>query len=449
MRIALREVAGVVGASVAVGGDAAAGGWSTDTRTIRPGDVFFALRGPNHDGNRYAAAALERGAVAAVVDGEVAVPGMLLRVDDALRALQDLARWARVRWGGTVIGITGSAGKTTTKDVVAQMLGSAMTVGKTGGNYNNHVGVPLSILGVPDDARAAVIEIGMNHAGEIRALATIAKPEIALVTNVGYAHVENFDRGIEGIALAKRELVEALPASGGVAVLNADDERVARFGATHAGRVVTFGLSEGAAFRATRVEPFEGGMRFVAGGVAFESPLPGLHNVRNVLAGLAVASLFEIDAERLREVVRGLTTGAMRGERIVRNGVTIYNDCYNANPEAMRAMIDVLRRSPARRRIAVLGEMLELGGLAEALHREVGRYAGQAGIDVVIGIRGAARHLVDAAVSAGVSAGSAFFFEDPEEAGEQLKRIAHEGDAVLLKGSRGTRVERALERFST
>ncbi|MCU0935528.1 MAG: UDP-N-acetylmuramoyl-tripeptide--D-alanyl-D-alanine ligase [Gammaproteobacteria bacterium] len=447
MRIALREVASVVGAAGVVEGDAAAGGWSTDTRTIRPGDVFFALRGPNHDGNRYAATALERGAAAVVVDGEVATPGTRLRVDDALRALQDLARWARVRWGGTVVGITGSAGKTTTKDVIAQMLGSAMTVGKTGGNYNNHVGVPLSILGVPDDARAAVIELGMNHAGEIRALATIAKPEIALVTNVGYAHVENFDRGIEGIALAKRELVEALPAAGGVAVLNADDERVARFAAAHAGRVVTFGLSEGAVFRATRVEPFEGGMRFVAGGVEFESPLAGLHNVRNVLAGLAVAGLFGIDPQRLRDVVRTLSTGAMRGERLVRDGVTIYNDCYNANPEAMRAMIDVLRRAPARRRIAVLGEMLELGSLAESLHREVGRYAGQAGIDVVIGVRGAARHLVDAAVEAGVARESAHFFEDPVEAGEQLKRIAVAGDVILLKGSRGTRVERSLEQY--
>lgn len=447
MRIALREVAAVIGAAAVVDGETVASGWSTDTRTIRPGDVFFALRGPNHDGNRYAAAALERGASAAVVDGEVDVPGPALRVEDALRALQDLARWARVRWGGTVVGVTGSAGKTTTKDIVAQMLGSAMTVGKTSGNYNNHVGVPLSLLGVPDEARTAVIELGMNHAGEIRALATIAKPEIALVTNVGYAHAENFDRGIEGIALAKRELVEALPAAGGVAVLNADDERVARFAAAHAGRTVTFGIGESAEFRATRVESVAGGMRFEACGVAYESPLAGVHNVRNVLAGLAVASLFGIGPEGLREVVRTLATGAMRGERIMRDGVTIYNDCYNANPEAMRAMIDVLRRSPARRRIAVLGEMLELGGLAEALHREIGRYAAQTGIDLVIGVRGAARHLVDAAIEGGVADESARFFETPEEAGEHLKAVAREGDVILMKGSRGTRVERALDRF--
>src|SRR5215472_10890918 len=210
-------------------------GWSVDTRTQNAGDVYFALRGPNFDGHEFVPAAIERGASAVVVDhgiGQVA-DTEILQVPDTLRALQDLARWARGQWGGTVVGVTGSAGKTTTKDAIAHLLGSEMPVGRTIGNLNNHVGVPLSILRLPDNARVAVLEMGMNHAGEIGALAAIARPEIGVVTNVGYAHAENFD-SIEGIAAAKRELIDALPPDG-TAVLNADDPRVLRFASTRGG----------------------------------------------------------------------------------------------------------------------------------------------------------------------------------------------------------------------
>src|SRR5438876_9051748 len=219
MTLDLQEVAGVIGAA----GSPVAGratGWSVDTRTQNRGDVYFALRGPNHDGHDYAAAAVEKGEAAVVVDREVGVDNQLV-VSDTLRALQGLGAWARHRWGGKAIGVTGSAGKTTTKDAIAHLLAVEMAVGKTVGNFNNHVGVPLSILRLPDDCRAAVLEIGMNHAGEIRELAAIAKPDIGVVTNVGYAHVEFFD-SIDGVADAKRELITALPPQG-IAVLNADD----------------------------------------------------------------------------------------------------------------------------------------------------------------------------------------------------------------------------------
>jgi len=418
-------------------------GWSIDSRTIAPGDLFIALRGPSYDGHEYAGAAFAKGACGAVVDRDLGLPAQLV-VPDTLAAMQKLAAWARCRWGGRVVGVTGSAGKTTTKDVIAQLLGVEMAVGKTVGNLNNHFGVPLSILRLPDQSRAAVLEMGMNHAGEIRALARIAQPDVGVVTNVGYAHVEAFG-SIEGVARAKRELIEELRPDG-VAVLNADDPLVAQFGEVHRGRVVTFGLAKEAEMRAEQVELGDGGVRFRCGGVEFESPLVGRHGLSNVLAGLAVAKVFEIAPERLRGAVRRLSPGKMRGERLEHKGVVIWNDSYNSNPEAARAMLDVLRETPARRRIAVLGEMLELGRSTEPLHREVGKYAAVEGVDVLIGIRGAARFMVEEAVNAGLSDGAAYFFDDPAVAGDFLRGILRPGDAVLFKGSRGVQVERALDR---
>ncbi|MGI8988626.1 MAG: UDP-N-acetylmuramoyl-tripeptide--D-alanyl-D-alanine ligase, partial [Bryobacteraceae bacterium] len=412
-------------------------GWSVDTRTLQPGDLFFALR----EGHNYVRAAFERGAVAAVVEHRFEGPGNLIRVDDTLVALQDLATRARAQWGGQVVAITGSAGKTTTKDIVAHLLASELPVGKTIGNLNNHVGVPLSILRLPDDCRVAVLEMGMNHAGEIRELARIARPNIAVITNVGYAHIEFFN-SIEDIALAKREIIDEL--EGGTAVLNADDPRVAGF--PHRGPVVTYGLSEHAAIRAEDVELTSTGARFRCLGVDFESPLAGLHGVSNVLAGIAVAHVFGIETEKLREPVRALPLGNMRGQRIQHNGLTILNDCYNSNPEAARAMIDVLQSTAARRRVAVLGEMLELGQSAERLHREIGKYIAESGIEVLIGIRGAARHMVDEAIVAGLPGGAAYFFEDSASAGGFLREYLRDGDAILFKGSRGVRVERAMNR---
>ena len=454
-------------------------GWSIDSRTVQPGDLFFALRGPNHDGNAYITAALRAGAVAAVADRGVEPPpaAPLFLVPDTLHALQRVAAWARGRWNGDVIGITGSAGKTSTKDAIADILGAHFTIGRTAGNFNNHVGVPLSILRLPDDARAGVIEIGMNHAGEIRDLAGIARPRVGVVTNVGHAHMENFE-SLEGVAAAKRELIEALPGDG-VAVLNADDPLVARFGEGFAGRVITFGIggtwgplplvaaqnrrSEGTAaygaatkgsgfevsadVRAEDIEVLSDGSRFRVGDTRFETILAGRHSILNILAGIAVAGIYGIHPGELVAAVANLKPGKMRGERLLAGGILVWNDCYNSNPDAVRSMIDLLRDTPARRRIAVLGEMLELGRWSECLHREVGRYVAKSGIPVLLGIRGDARGMVDAAVEAGLDRGSAYFFEDAGAAGDRLREIAREGDAILFKGSRGTRVEEALERF--
>jgi UDP-N-acetylmuramoyl-tripeptide--D-alanyl-D-alanine ligase len=439
MTLDLQDVARAMGARGAAE-SAKVSGWSVDTRTQNVGDVYFALRGALHDGHDFAARALENGAAAAVVEHDRATGAAReLVVADTLRALGDLASWARGASGARGVAVTGSAGKTTTKDAIADLLEVELPVGRTVGNFNNHVGVPLSILRLPDRCRAAVLELGMNHAGEIRELAAIARPDVGVVTNVGYAHVEFFE-SIDGVAAAKRELIEALP-PGGVAVLNADDPRVAAFADVHPGRTVAFGFSEAAQVRAEAVEMSSSGTRFRALGVDFETGLTGRHAILNLLAAIAVAGEFGIAPERLRNAVRRFAPGSMRGERLEHNGIAVWNDCYNANPEAMKSMLDVLRGTPASRRIAVLGEMLELGRAARGLHREVGRYAAESGIDLVIGVRGSARAMVEAAGEAGV------YFEEPGEAGEFARRWAHPGDAILFKGSRGVKMERALEKF--
>ena len=418
-------------------------GYSIDTRTIQPGDLYFAIRGERFDGHDFVRQAFEKGAAAAVVDHDMGLERTFI-VPDTVAALQDLASVWRSELKTPLVAVTGSAGKTTTKDVIASLLRSKLEVQKTEGNLNNHIGLPLSLLRMKP-AGAAVIEIGMNHAGEIRALAALARPDIAVVTNVGHAHIENFD-SIEGIALAKRELVESLTPQG-TAVLNGDDARVLDFAKIHTGKTVTFGVSDRADVRAADLELHEGGSRFRVAGVQFETSLFGLHGVRNILAGIAVAQLFGIRPPDLVEAVRQLVPGKMRGERTTVEGITIFNDCYNSNPDAAKSMLEVLRDTPAVRRIAVLGEMLELGRWAEPLHRDVGNYAVACGISVLVGIRGAARSMVDAAIEAGLAENAAYFFSDPSEAGRKVREIARPGDAILFKGSRGTRVEKALEAF--
>jgi UDP-N-acetylmuramoyl-tripeptide--D-alanyl-D-alanine ligase len=417
------------------------GQWSIDTRTLPAGALYIALKGDTHDGHNFLQAAAERGATAALVDDRnwPEMPGLrLIRVADTLAALQQLAARARRKITYPLIAITGSAGKTTTKETVAALTGAA----RNEGNLNNHIGLPLSLLRLNANAQCAVLEMGMNHANEIRFLADIARPNIGLVTNVGTAHIENFP-GIEGIALAKRELIEELGPEG-VAVLNYDDPRVRAFAEIHPGRTVNYGIEQGADIRAEDVQITATGSTFRIHDTPFEIQLPGKHGVWNVTAAVAVGSILGIPLSNMAEAARSLQSGKMRGERLTHNGITILNDCYNSNPEAAKAMLDTLAAMPGQRKIAVLGEMLELGVWAEKMHAEVGAHAAEKGINVVVAIRGAARHLAQAAEKAGVET---HFFEDPAAAGDALRTIARQGDVVLCKGSRGTRVEKALERF--
>jgi UDP-N-acetylmuramoyl-tripeptide--D-alanyl-D-alanine ligase len=426
-------------------------GWSIDSRTTNSGDLFIAIRGENHDGHAFVRNAFERGATAAIVsedipgDGSGSSAGLLLKVPDTLVALQTLGTSARERWAKPIVAVTGSAGKTSTKDIIASLLSTKFKVGKTIGNFNNHIGVPLSLLRLPDEAQVGVLELGMNHAGEIRSLARIAQPQIGVVTNVGYAHIEAFE-SIDGIAAAKRELIECLPQAS-TAVLNADDPRVRAFREYATDQVVTYGTGEDADIRGEDMELTSENSNFTCGGIRFRTSLTGRHGVLNVLAGLATAFAFQIPFEHLVDSVAQLAPSRMRGERSVRGGITIIDDSYNSNPDAARSMLGVLCNEPATRRIAVLGEMLELGVWADTLHRDIGAYAAKSGVDVVVGISGAARALIEAVETARNPGTSAYFFDEPEQAGDFLKGFVQPGDAILFKGSRGTHVERALARL--
>jgi UDP-N-acetylmuramoyl-tripeptide--D-alanyl-D-alanine ligase len=443
MKLTFAEIAAATGsAAPATGGRV--GDWSIDTRTLGGEDpLYIALRGEVHDGHAFVDAAVERGAVAVMVERDVnagAVPQF--RVRDTLVALQELARRARLRMPGTVVGVTGSAGKTTTKETIAALLQGSLRVGKNEGNLNNHIGLPLSILRQSAGEQVYVFEMGMNHLGEIRFLASMARPHVAVVTNVGTAHIENLGSR-EAIGLAKRELVESLPPDG-VAVVNADDRIVSRFGEIHPGRTVTFGLREGADFRVEALEMGESGARFRIAGTAFETPVAGKHSVLNVAAAVAVGSELGVPVAAMAERARGLQPAKMRGERQEHNGVTILNDCYNSNPDAAEAMLEYAALLPAGRRIAVLGEMRELGPWSEELHRAVGERAAALGFDLVVGVTGDAAALVDAARAGGTEA---IFFAAPAEAGAALAGLTRAGDLLLFKGSRGTRMELAVERY--
>ncbi len=430
-------------------------GYSIDSRTIGAGELFFAVTGERVDGHDFVAAAIANGAVAAVVSQHWLAPDdldacRLLRVpeseDCVLLAMQTLARRVRREWGGRVIGVTGSAGKTTTKEAVAAVLAAKFRVLKSEGNLNNHFGLPLQLLKLESEYEVAVLEMGMNHAGEIAALAKIAEPDWGVVTNVAPVHLEYFEGGVEGIAAAKRELVEALPADG-LAVLNFDDDRVAAFARGRGERVVFYGLRKGADVRAERVEETGAeGVRFeaLAGGESAEVRLHllGRHNVWNALAAIAVGVRSGIGLEESARALGELRAADRRGEVVEWRGARLVNDCYNSNPQALDSMVDALRSIEGNRRIVVAGEMLELGPEAEALHAACGTHMAERKVDVVLGVRGMAAALVEAAQRGGVHA---LFFEDPETAGEWMRGEVRAGDVVLLKASRGVRLERALE----
>jgi len=454
MRLTLGQVADWIHADGEFDTALEAVGYSIDSRTVGAGELFFAVKGERLDGHEYVQAALADGAVAAVVSNGWVVPAevddaRLLRVADCedcvLLALQRLARAVRREWGGRVIGVTGSAGKTTTKEAVAQVLGARFRVLKSQGNLNNGFGLPLQLLKLEREHEVAVIEMGMNHAGEIAALAKIAEPDWAVVSNVGPVHLEFFADGIAGIARAKYELIEALPADG-VAVLNFDDNYVASFGRGMGDRAVFYGLGEGAEVRALHVaEAGAEGVVFTVEAqgerASVQLRMLGRHNVSNALAAIAVGLRSGMSLEECAAAVGELRAGDKRGEVIAWRGATIINDCYNSNPRALDAMVDALMAMPGERHIVVAGEMLELGPEGEALHAACGRRMAERGVTALVGVRGLAKAMVEAAQAAGVES---MFVADAAAAGEWLQANLRAGDAVLLKASRGVRLERAL-----
>jgi UDP-N-acetylmuramoyl-tripeptide--D-alanyl-D-alanine ligase len=457
MKLTLAEAAIGAGAvleapaSVAHAGSLEVSAYSIDSRTVGAGALFFAVRGERLDGHDFVEAALARGTIAAVVSRarvaslpNAALAAPLLIAEDPLVALQALAAHVRRRWGRRVVAITGSAGKTTTKEAVAAALGAQLNVMKSRGNLNNGFGLPLELLRLEPEHDIAVVEMGMNHLGEIAALARIAAPDWGVVTNVGTAHIENFADGRAGIARAKFELVAALPPNG-VAFLNCDDAYVSQFGRDFAGRTVYFGEGPCADPQIISTHEDLNGLhvKFRAGERegALTMQLLGAHNAANAMAGLAVALEAGVDLDAALGALERLTAGDQRGEILEIDGATILNDSYNSNPEALRSMIRTLAARPAARRILVAGEMLEQGEHGPALHAACGRAAAEAGIDLVAGVQGNAVHLAAAACSGGVAA---LFLPNAEAAGEWLRQTLRAGDVVLVKGSRGVHLERAI-----
>jgi UDP-N-acetylmuramoyl-tripeptide--D-alanyl-D-alanine ligase len=453
MRLPLSRVAEFLSANVVgeVDLSAVVAGYSIDSRTIRPGELFFAVKGEKMDGHDFVAQALKKGATAAVVSPAFAVEDAgvparaLLVVDDTLIALQVLATAVRRLWAKPLIAVTGSAGKTTTKEAIAHVLAAKFNVYKSVGNFNNHFGLPLMLLKLEPEHDVAVVELGMSHAGEISALAKIAQPNVGVVTNVAPVHLEFFN-SIADIARAKYELIESLPIAG-TAVLNADDEYVSQFGRGFHGKVVTYGFSPSASVRAEKVESRgENGSAFdiVTAGLCERAflPLVGKHNVANALAAASVGLEQGLTLKQAISQFATLAPADKRGEVVRFGNITVINDCYNSNPKALAAMVDALAMMPAKRRIVVAGEMLELGPQGEEMHREAGRHIAGQKIDLLLGVRGLAQAMVDVAERCGVRAE---YVATPEEAGEWLRSNTSDGDVILLKASRGVKLENSLE----
>lgn len=452
--------------------DADITGFAIDSRAVEPGHLFFALSPEDYrrhcftakefaDGHKFIPEALSRGALAAVArrariaaDEELRrLQPRLLLVEDVIDALQRLARGVVAEWGGPVVAIAGSAGKTTTKDLTALVLQAAgKRVVKSLKNFNNELGVPLSILQMESGGRhaadfdVAVLEMGTSMPGELDRLTQIAPPDVAVEVCVGPEHLE-FLGTIEDVAREESTLVRRLKA-GGTAVLNADDPWVIGMRELHAGPVLTFGLSEAADVMAERIERVRLDLvrfrlRTPLGAAEATLPLPGRHNLTNALAAAAVATCFGIDPARIAQALALAAPSEMRGEVLrFAAGFTMIDDSYNSNPASLLAMARAVAEAAATRRIVVAGEMLELGADAAAMHREAGREIARLRIDVLWGVRGLAQELIAGAREEGLA--EARFFPSVEEAATALCDVLRAGDLVLVKGSRGVRTDKIV-----
>ena len=469
MRWTMEQVAGGMGVPLPAGLDplARVAGVSIDSRSVRPGELFVAIRGPRHDGHTFVESVLANAVSAAVVarDSVAAYPeairGRLFPVEDTLRALQQLAssvlrKWREAAPGRRVGAVAGSVGKTTTKEILAALLAARFRVLKSSGNLNNEYGLPLTLLQLEDDHEAVVVELGMSRRGELARLTQICAPDVGVVTRVAIEHLEFFS-SLDEVALAERELIDNLPRRsdgyGAVSVLNADDERVAAFADVAPGPVLWFGGAAKTAFRAENIEDrgIEGtafDFAWPGGRARLELPLIGRHNVMNAVGALAAASIWGVGAADAKQVFPALQPPDKRGE-VVRfdEGFVVINDSYNSSPTALDALSDLLANSGNyRRRILAAGEMLELGASSPQFHRDCGRHAAMTRrIDWIFGVQGDAAEIVQGAIAAGHPSAQTRFFASSEEAAEFLSDFLTRGDLLLLKGSRGVKMEKILE----
>ncbi|MEO8677567.1 MAG: UDP-N-acetylmuramoyl-tripeptide--D-alanyl-D-alanine ligase [Vicinamibacterales bacterium] len=430
-------------------------GFSIDTRTLASGDLFFAIVAAR-DGHEFVGTAFRRRAAGVVVSRAVAVPddaeSFVIEVADTTRALQDLGRFVRRESRAKVVAITGSAGKTTTKDAIAEFLSTRYRVAKNRGNLNNHLGLPLSLMELRHGAEVAVMELGMNHAGEIRTLVGVAEPEVRVWTNVGEAHIGYFGSA-DAIADAKAEILEGATAAT-LLVANADDARVMARITGFPGRVVTFGESDSAEVRAMDIEDLgldgsRAQLRTAHGSRELRVPLLGRGHLANVTCAAAVALEMGVELDAIVEHAAALKPSPHRGAVLkLVNGATVVDDSYNSSPSALKRSLEVIARAWAARRIAVVGEMLELGDLSLALHEECGRAAAAAGLSKLVTVGGEpARALGAAAIAAGLPSKAVAHYATSAEAAPAVANLVQKGDVVLVKGSRGTRTDLVVDRL--
>jgi UDP-N-acetylmuramoyl-tripeptide--D-alanyl-D-alanine ligase len=419
---------------------------STDTRKIKQGDLFFALTGEHYDAHDFLAQAAAAGSGGLVVGRRVSLPAgvPVLLVEDTLAALQALAAFNRERFQGPMVGITGSTGKTTTKDMVASVLGVRWRTLKTEGNLNNEIGLPLTLLALDDGVEACTVEMAMRGPGEIAALSRIARPGSAVITNINETHLERLGT-VSRIAAAKGELLEHVP-PGGFALLNVESPFIKREAKRCRGKVIYYGLEKPTGLMAREIRPERGGLCFnvvLEGELQeFYLPVPGRHNVLNALAAIGVGRELGLTVEEIAAGLAAVALSGMRLEILEAGGLTIINDAYNASPASTRAALEVLRDvSGGRRKIAVLGNMLELGPCAVEIHREIGKKACELGLDFLITVGNLAAGAAEGAVQAGMAWERVFPCTEHAVALRILKGLLHAGDVVLVKGSRGVKME--------
>lgn len=425
--------------------------FSIDSRQVRPGGLFFALRG-KRDGHDFIPAAAEAGAAGAVVSRRVPAPRegfALLLVRDTIQALQDLARTVLTRHPVKVIGITGSVGKTTTKEFTAVLLGKTLSVLKSEGNYNNRLGLSLTLLGLEKHHQAAVLEMGMSAPGEIAALAAIAPPDVAVITNVSPVHLQFF-RSLEEIALAKKEILDGAGPEA-TAVLNQDDPLVRWISKDWAGRRVTFGTEERCLIRATNFKSrgrdgLSFDLKYGDEAATVDFPIPYESAAWNFLAAAGVAYAMSVPASNVLAAVPSLKAWPGRGAALtLQNGIRVYDDTYNSNPRALASALRSLGRLSAPRKVAVLGDMLELGEKEREFHFQAGKDVAEWGWDILVTVGSLAEVMAEGAAAAGLPKDRIFSFPNSQTAAQAVGAILHKKDLVLVKGSRGVGMEAIIE----
>jgi UDP-N-acetylmuramoyl-tripeptide--D-alanyl-D-alanine ligase len=426
---------------------------NTDSRKVQRGELFVALKGDRFNGHDFLEEVRLRGAAGAVAErremtNRTATIPMVL-VDDSLTALQQIARDHRTQFKGKTVAIAGSNGKTGTKEMVAAVLGSQFTVLKNKGNLNNHIGVPLSLLELEPQHEVGVFEVGTNHPGELLLLLNMVRPFAGVITTIGEEHLEFFN-DLHGVAQEEGTLAEVLPPDG-LLVLNGDDVWSSSIAKRSKSQIVYFGFQDTAQYQASDIHLTSAGTQFhlrtPRGEITIQLSLMGRHQVANALAAAAVGEFFGLSLPQIREGLESIVPCKMRMElRKTNDGILIINDAYNANPSSMRAALDTLCEMPVSgRRIAVLGEMRELGRVSEEAHRTIGQYATQHKVDLIVVVGEGAHPIAEGAKAAATSASQIQLFDTPQEAHQFLKKETHTGDVMLVKASRGAALEQVLE----